>query len=96
MTQPDNAAVPLSKRRIIWRLLFVPIAGKKSQPRPRRAPIADKYIPLVYYNLGQVQEGLKSPAATDSYQTFLEIKKRGDGDIIVEDARKRLAGLKSS
>jgi serine/threonine protein kinase/Flp pilus assembly protein TadD len=53
-------------------------------------------IPLVYYYLGQVQEGLKSPAAKDSYEVFLKMKKRSDGDIFVEDARKRLAGLKGS
>jgi serine/threonine protein kinase/lipoprotein NlpI len=53
-------------------------------------------LPLVYYYLGQVQEGLKSPAAKDSYEVFLNMKKRNDGDILVEDARKRLAGLKGS
>ena len=54
------------------------------------------YIPLVHYYLGQVQEGLKSPAAIDSYSKFLDMKKRGDGDILVEDAKKRLAGLKGN
>jgi tetratricopeptide (TPR) repeat protein len=33
-------------------------------------------IPLVYYYLGQVQEALNSPAASESYQHFLEIKKK--------------------
>ncbi len=52
------------------------------------------YIPLVHYYLGQVQEGLKSQAAIDSYAKFLDIKKRGDSGILVEDAKKRLAVLK--
>ncbi len=52
------------------------------------------YIPLVHYYLGQVQEGLKSQAAIDSYAKFLDIKKRGDRGILVEDAKKRLAVLK--
>jgi len=53
-------------------------------------------IPLVYYYLGQVQEGLKSPGAKDSYEVFLKMKKRSDGDIFVDDAQKRLAGLKGN
>jgi tetratricopeptide (TPR) repeat protein len=52
------------------------------------------YIPLVHYYLGKAQEGLKSPAAMESYIKFLDMKKRGHGDILVEDAKKRLNELK--
>ncbi len=52
------------------------------------------YIPLVHYYLGQVQEGLKSPAAVDSYTIFLDMKKKGESEILVEDTKKRLVGLK--
>jgi tetratricopeptide (TPR) repeat protein/tRNA A-37 threonylcarbamoyl transferase component Bud32 len=49
-----------------------------------------RYLPPVYYYLGRAQEGLKSPAAKDSYETFLLIKEKGEADWMVEDARKRL------
>lgn len=49
-----------------------------------------RYLPPVYYYLGRAQEGLNSPAAKDSYQTFLLIKEKGEADWMVEDARKRL------
>jgi hypothetical protein len=52
-------------------------------------------VALVYYYLGRVQEGLKSPAAAESYKLFLDIKRRSDGDIIVEEAKSRLALLTS-
>jgi len=49
-----------------------------------------RYFPQVYYYLGRAQEGLGSTAASESYQKFLKIKQNGDGDWMVEDARKRL------
>jgi len=49
-----------------------------------------RYLPPVYYYLGRAQEGLKSPAASDSYQTFLLIKEKGEADWMVEDARCRI------
>ena len=49
-----------------------------------------RYLPPVYYYLGRAQEGLKSAAAKDSYETFLIIKEKADGDWMVDDARKRL------
>lgn len=49
-----------------------------------------RYLPPVYYYLGRAQEGLKSPAAKDSYETFLLIKEKGEADWMVEDARRRL------
>ncbi len=48
-------------------------------------------FPPVYYYLGRAQEGLKSPAAADSYKTFLALKNKADRDPLVTDARRRLA-----
>jgi tetratricopeptide (TPR) repeat protein len=47
-------------------------------------------FPPVYYYLGRAQEGLQSPAAAESYKTFLGIKEKGAGDPLVADARRRL------
>jgi len=47
-------------------------------------------FPPVYYYLGRTQEGLKSPAAADSYKTFLNTKANGDEAGIVGDAKKRI------
>ena len=52
-----------------------------------------RYLPPIYYYLGRAQEGLQSPAASESYQKFLSIKEKGEGDPLVEDARRRLAAL---
>jgi predicted Zn-dependent protease len=51
-----------------------------------------RYLPPVYYYLGRAQEGLKSSAASDSYETFLIIKEKGEEDWMVKDARRRLDG----
>ncbi len=51
------------------------------------------YFPQVHYYMGLTLEGLGSPAATDSYQKFLHIKLKGEGDWMIEDARRRLASL---
>lgn len=52
------------------------------------------YFPPVHYYLGRAQEGLGSPAAAESYRTFLRIKEKGDGvDPLIEDARRRLNSL---
>ena len=48
-------------------------------------------LPPVYYYLGRAQEGLKSPAAAESYKTFLAIKTNGDEAGLVTDAKKRVA-----
>jgi tetratricopeptide (TPR) repeat protein len=47
-------------------------------------------FPPVYYYLGRVQEGLKSPAAKESYQTFLGMQPKGASPLLA-DARRRLA-----
>jgi tetratricopeptide (TPR) repeat protein len=49
-------------------------------------------FPPVYYYLGRAQEGLKSPAAGDSYNTFLQIKEKAEPDPLVADARRRVGG----
>jgi serine/threonine protein kinase/Tfp pilus assembly protein PilF len=49
-----------------------------------------RIFPPVYYYLGRAQEGLKSPAAAESYKKFLALKKDGAGDPLVADARRRL------
>jgi tetratricopeptide (TPR) repeat protein/predicted Ser/Thr protein kinase len=52
-----------------------------------------RYLPQIYYYLGRAQEGLKIPAAKDSYKKYLEIKILAAGDPLVEDAKRRLSGL---
>jgi tetratricopeptide (TPR) repeat protein/predicted Ser/Thr protein kinase len=47
-------------------------------------------FPPVYYYLGRAQEGLKSPAAKESYQTFLSMQPNGASPLLA-DARHRLA-----
>jgi len=49
------------------------------------------YPPLLYY-FGRAQEGLKSPAASESYKTFVAIRGNGAADSLLTDARRRLAG----
>lgn len=47
-------------------------------------------FPPVYYYLGRVQEGLKSPAAVGSYKAFISLQEKGTGPLLV-DAHKRVA-----
>jgi tetratricopeptide (TPR) repeat protein len=47
-------------------------------------------FPPVYYYLGRAQEGLKSPAAAESYKTFLSFKVSTDKDPLVADARRHI------
>ena len=47
-------------------------------------------FPPVYYYLGRAQEGLKSPAAADSFKQVLAIEAKGTGDPMIADARRRL------
>ena len=49
-------------------------------------------FPPVYYYLGRAQEGLKSPAAKESYQTFLNMQPKGASPLLA-DARRRLGAL---
>jgi len=48
-------------------------------------------FPAVYYYLGRAQEGLRSPAAAESYKSFLSLKERANRDPLVADARQRLS-----
>jgi tetratricopeptide (TPR) repeat protein len=50
-----------------------------------------RYLPPLHYYLGRAQEGLGSPAAADSYRTFLKIKEGSDQHPLVTDAQRRLA-----
>ena len=50
-----------------------------------------RIFPPLYYYFGRVQEGLKSPAAVESYKTFVVIRGNGDADPLVADARRRIA-----
>jgi serine/threonine protein kinase/tetratricopeptide (TPR) repeat protein len=53
------------------------------------------YFPPLYYYLGRAQEGLGTSDAADSYQKFVSIREKGDGGAMFQDAKKRLAGLKT-
>ncbi len=46
------------------------------------------YFPPVYYYLGLAQQGLGSPAAAESFRTYVTIKEGGDGGPLVADARR--------
>ena len=48
-----------------------------------------RLMPPVYYYLGRAQEGLKSPAAAESYRTFLKSQPEGTSELVA-DARRRL------
>ena len=61
------------------------LADSRCGPNP-----SFRYLPPVYYYLGRAQEGLKSPAANDSYKAFLALTGTGGGDPLVADARSRL------
>ena len=50
-----------------------------------------RLLPPIYYYLGRAQEGLNSPAATDSFKTFLAMKEKADPDALITDARHRVA-----
>ncbi|MGA2362304.1 MAG: protein kinase [Candidatus Aminicenantales bacterium] len=53
-----------------------------------------RYFAPLYYYLGRAQEGVKSPAAKESYKKFLKIREKADaGDPLVDDARRRLNNL---
>jgi tetratricopeptide (TPR) repeat protein/predicted Ser/Thr protein kinase len=53
------------------------------------------YFPPVYYYRARAEEGLGSSAAADSYRKFLAIQEKGDGGEMFQDAKKRLAALKT-
>jgi tetratricopeptide (TPR) repeat protein len=49
-----------------------------------------RLFPQVEYWLARAREGIKSPAAADSYKAFLGTKTNGTSDPLVVDARRRL------
>ncbi|MEO6235418.1 MAG: protein kinase [Vicinamibacterales bacterium] len=52
-----------------------------------------RILPPVHYYMGLVRQGLRNErGAQDSFRTFLEMKKDGDEQGLVADARRRLAG----
>lgn len=48
-----------------------------------------RLLPPVYYYLGRAQEGLKSPAAAETYRTFLKMQPGAAGELVT-DARRRV------
>jgi tetratricopeptide (TPR) repeat protein len=48
-----------------------------------------RLLPEVYYFLGRAQEGLNSPAARETYKTFLSMRSKAVHDVLVDDARPR-------
>src|SRR5262249_22240316 len=48
-----------------------------------------RVLPPLYYYLGRAQEGLKSPAAAESYRSFLKMQPDARGELAT-DARRRL------
>jgi len=51
-----------------------------------------RVFPPAYYFLARTQEGLKSPAAAQSYRNFISTQEKGTGELLA-DARKRLSSL---
>ena len=47
------------------------------------------YFPIVYYYQGLVREGLKNPAAVDSYREYLKIRGNSTEDPVLSDVRRR-------
>ena len=48
------------------------------------------YFPPVYYYLGRVREGLKSPGSADSYRTYLSLRGEAGEDPLLADIHRRL------
>jgi tetratricopeptide (TPR) repeat protein len=48
------------------------------------------YFPLVYYYLGRVREGFRSPDYAESYRTYLLIRGRAAEDPLLSEVRKRI------
>ena len=47
-------------------------------------------LPPIYYYQGRVREGLKSPGASESFQTYLNIRGKAEEDPLLADTRQRL------
>jgi tetratricopeptide (TPR) repeat protein len=46
-------------------------------------------IPRVHYAMGLAQEGLRSPAAKASFETYVALRGAGDAHTVLDDARRR-------
>ena len=52
-----------------------------------------RYFAPVYYYQGRAREGLQSPAAAESYRSYLKLRGRSTSDPLTKDAQKRLSAL---
>jgi len=50
------------------------------------------YFPPVYYYIGRTQEGMKNPAYTDSYKTYLSIRGESNDDPVVAEIHHQIGG----
>jgi len=50
------------------------------------------YFPPVYYYIGRTQEGMKNPAYTDSYKTYLSIRGESKDDPVVAEIHHQIGG----
>jgi len=48
-----------------------------------------RYLPRVHYAMGLAQEGIRSPAARASFETYVALRGNGDPHPSLDDARKR-------
>ena len=48
------------------------------------------YFPPIYYYLGRVREGLKSPGFAEAYRTYLAIRVQASDDPLLADIHRRL------
>ncbi|MEZ5418326.1 MAG: hypothetical protein R2708_13385 [Vicinamibacterales bacterium] len=49
-----------------------------------------RHLVPVYYYMGLAQEGLKSPAARASFESYVRLREGGDEQVMLEAARRRL------
>ena len=71
----------------IKEIKILPITAERSIPNRQ----VQRFQSIRNYQQGQLaQEGLKSPAASKSYQAFLAIKEKSVADPLVTEARRRL------
>jgi len=49
------------------------------------------YFPQVYYYLGRVREGNKSPDFADLYRRYLEIREKAGEDPLLPEIHKRIS-----
>ena len=52
------------------------------------------FFPPVHYYWGQAREGLHLGSAAESYQAYTDLRGKAGEDVLLADARRRLAALK--